>query len=168
MVTERTVYDVAVVGAGPAGAQAAVSAAHQMRHVLVLDAGPLSQRKGRAYWSKSVEMQDAPVFAGVTGPKLMRALRQWLAAQPVRRVTIAGRERAAGIEYQPAFVLRVRRTAAAPGEPAPAGFLFEIECATEPLPPEPRRRAAPNPPVAAGAGAASTALGWEVDTGLVV
>ncbi|HEV2125331.1 MAG TPA: NAD(P)/FAD-dependent oxidoreductase, partial [Chloroflexota bacterium] len=38
-IVERTVYDVAVVGAGPAGAQAAVSAAHQMKHVLILDAG---------------------------------------------------------------------------------------------------------------------------------
>ena len=41
-----TVYDVAVIGAGPAGAQAAISAAHQARHVLVLDAGPISHLKG--------------------------------------------------------------------------------------------------------------------------
>ena len=27
---EKTIYDVAVIGAGPAGAQAAVSASHQM------------------------------------------------------------------------------------------------------------------------------------------
>jgi len=92
------VYDVAVIGAGPAGTQAAVSAAHQMRHVLVLDAGPITQRKGRAYWSKSVELQDAPVFPGITGPRFVRALREWMDAQPVRRIAIGGRERSVGID----------------------------------------------------------------------
>ena len=47
------VFDVAVIGSGPAGAQAAVSAAHQMRSVLVVEAGGVSQRKGRAFWNKS-------------------------------------------------------------------------------------------------------------------
>ena len=37
-----TIYDVAVIGAGPAGTQAAVSASHQMRHVLVLHSGKVS------------------------------------------------------------------------------------------------------------------------------
>ncbi|MBT5715271.1 hypothetical protein HOI71_29760, partial [Candidatus Poribacteria bacterium] len=50
----ETVYDIAVIGAGPAGAQAAISGSHQMRHVLVLDAGRISRREGRAYWSKTV------------------------------------------------------------------------------------------------------------------
>src|SRR5687768_653657 len=104
---ESTVYDVAVVGAGPAGAQAAVSAAHQMRHVLVFNAGPVSQRKGRAYWSKSVEIVDAPVFFGVTGPKFGGTLLAWMTAHWVRPVTIGGRQRLAGIEQRAGVVLRV-------------------------------------------------------------
>jgi thioredoxin reductase len=111
-----------------------VSAAHQMRHVLLLDAGPISQRKGRAYWSKSVEIQDAPFFAGITGPKLVAALRDWVAAQPVRQVTIAGRSRPAGIQYQPAYVLRVTRAEPPTGVRAPAGYLFAIEASLEALP----------------------------------
>ncbi|MGH2351242.1 MAG: NAD(P)/FAD-dependent oxidoreductase [Chloroflexota bacterium] len=130
---ERTIYDVAVIGAGPAGAQAAVSAAHQMRHVLVLDAGPISQRKGRAYWSKSVEIQDAPVFPGITGPRFIRALHHWMDAQPVRPVTIAGHRRLAGIERRPGFVRRVRRVDPLDGEFAPAGHLFELEVSTASL-----------------------------------
>src|SRR6476619_7309181 len=107
--TERTVYDVAVIGAGPAGAQAAVSAAHQMRHVLVLDAAPISQSKGRAYWSKNVEIQDAPVFTGVTGPRFAQALHHWLAGHPVRSITIGGRERTVGVERLPGVVLRLTK-----------------------------------------------------------
>ncbi len=77
-------YDVLVIGAGPAGTQAAVSAAHQMRHVLVLEAGSVSNSRGRAYWSKSVPIEDAPVFpGGVTGPHLDKALKAWLASFPV-------------------------------------------------------------------------------------
>jgi len=106
---EGTIYDVAVIGAGPAGTQAAISAAHQMRHVLVLDAGEVSQRKGRAYWSKSVEIQDAPVFTGVTGPQLIKALRDWIAAHPVREVTVAGQKRLTGIEYRGGMVLELVR-----------------------------------------------------------
>ena len=72
-------YDVMVIGAGPAGTQAAVSAAHQMRHVLVLDAGAVSNRRGRAYWSKSVAIAALPVFpGGVTGPNLDKALKAWM------------------------------------------------------------------------------------------
>ena len=83
--TVDPLYDVAVVGAGPAGTQAAVSAAHQMRHVLLLDAGLVSRRRGRAYWSKTVKIEDAPVFpGGVTGPQLIKALREWVAGFPVR------------------------------------------------------------------------------------
>lgn len=121
----QTIFDVAVVGAGPAGVQAAISAAHQMRHVLILDAGPISQRKGRAYWSKSVAFQDVPVFGGITGPKFVHALRDWLHVHPERTVTIAGRVRPTGIRYQPAVVLRVTRAADAP---------FRIEVSTMPLP----------------------------------
>jgi thioredoxin reductase len=130
---ERTVYDVAVIGAGPAGTQAAVSAAHQMRHVLVLDAAPVSQRKGRAYWSKTVEIQDAPVFAGITGPRFARALHTWMNAQPVREVVIAGRTRPVGIERRPGLVRRLQRVPAEEGECAPAGHLFELETSTSPL-----------------------------------
>ena len=61
---KETIYDVAVIGAGPAGAQAAVSASHQMRHVLVLHSGKVSFSRGRAYWSKSVEIEDAPCLSG--------------------------------------------------------------------------------------------------------
>ena len=131
--SERTLYDVAVIGAGPAGAQAAVSAAHQMRHVLALDASRISQRRGRAYWSKTVEIQDAPVFGGITGPKLAQALHHWLAAQPVREVQIAGRRRTVGIEKRNGVALRVTRTPAEEGEQAPAGHLFALEVSTAPL-----------------------------------
>ena len=58
----ETIYDVAVIGAGPAGAQAAVSASHQMRHVLVLHSGKVSFSRGRAYWSKSVELKTHRSF----------------------------------------------------------------------------------------------------------
>lgn len=129
----RRIYDVAVIGAGPAGAQAAVSAAHQMRHVLVLDAGPVSQRKGRAYWSKSVEFLDAPVFPGITGHRFVRQLHQWLEAQPVREVRIGGHRRSAGIEKQDGVVLRVTREDPAHDERAPAGHLFKLEVSTKPL-----------------------------------
>ena len=121
-----TVYDVAVIGAGPAGAQAAISAAHQTRHVLVLDAGPISRLKGRAFWSKSVQIQDAPVFAGVVGSHFMRALREWMASRPVRWLTIGGRARRTGIEYQPGYVLRLRA-------PSDEPTLFELETSVEPL-----------------------------------
>lgn len=103
------VYDVAVIGAGPAGSQAAISAAHQMRHVLVIDAGPVSQRKGRAYWSKSVEIEDAPVFPGITGPKLIKALHDWMGSRPVTEVTIAGERRLTGIDVKPGMVLQLNR-----------------------------------------------------------
>jgi thioredoxin reductase len=119
------VFDVAVIGAGPAGTQAAISAAHQMRHVLILDAGPVSQRKGRAYWSKSVEFQDVPVFGGITGPKFVHALHDWLAVHPERTVILAGGRRPTGIRYQAAYVLRVTR--------APDSH-FAIEASTTPLP----------------------------------
>ena len=123
----------AVIGAGPAGAQAAVSAAHQMRHVLVLDAAPISQRKGRAYWSKSVELQDAPVFPGITGPRFARALQEWMDYQPVRPVTIGGRRRLAGIERRPGLVVRLTRVPPQEGERAPAGHLFRLQASVAPL-----------------------------------
>src|SRR5687768_1524748 len=102
-----------------------------MRHVLLLDAAPISQRKGRAYWSKSVAFQDVPVFGAITGPKFTQALREWTGHHPVRTVTIANRERLTGIEYRAGYVLRVRRS----GESGdvPQGLL-EIEASTAPLP----------------------------------
>ena len=106
-----TVYDVAVVGAGPAGAQAAISVAHQMRHALVLDAGKISRREGRAYWSKSVEFEDVPVFDGITGPKFKRALREWMEARPVKETVIASERRLYGIDIRNAVLLKLRREA---------------------------------------------------------
>lgn len=104
-----TLYDIAVVGAGPAGTQAAISGAHQMRHVLVLDAGRISRREGRAYWSKTVEFEDVPVFKGVTGPKFKKALREWLDDRPVQDIVIAGEKRKAGIDVESAVLLRLGR-----------------------------------------------------------
>src|SRR5688500_218432 len=96
-----------------------------MRHVLLLDAGPISQRKGRAYWSKSVAFQDVPVFGAITGPKFTRALRHWTEHHPIRTATIANQARQTGIHYQPASVLRVTRT--------PTNLL-QIQSTTQPLP----------------------------------
>ena len=95
-----------------------------MRHVLLLDAAPISQRKGRAYWSKSVAFQDVPVFGAITGPRFVQALREWAEQHPVRTITIGGRQRETGIQYQPAFVRRVTRTPEGP---------LRIEAATTPL-----------------------------------
>ena len=95
-----------------------------MRHVLLLDAAPISQRKGRAYWSKSVAFEDVPVFGAITGPKFIQALRDWTAYHPVRTITLAGQSRSAGIRYQPAYVRRVIRTPDGP---------LAIEAATEPI-----------------------------------
>lgn len=103
-------YDVAVIGAGPAGSQAAVSAAHQMRHVLLIDAGEVSRRRGRAYWSKSVEIQDAPVFPGITGPNFAKALREWTESFPVRTITLLGKQRLTGIQRQGGVVMQLHRT----------------------------------------------------------
>lgn len=123
--SSRSVYDVAVIGAGPAGAQAAISAAHQMRHVLVIDAGEVSQRKGRAYWSKSVEIEDAPVFPGITGPNLMKALRAWMESRPVREYSISGKKRLTGIEIRGGVVLALQKE----------GDLFELRTSVEKLKP---------------------------------
>ncbi|MBM4437616.1 MAG: NAD(P)/FAD-dependent oxidoreductase [Actinobacteria bacterium] len=98
-----------VVGAGPAGSQAAVSAAHQMRHVALLDASRVSRSRGRAYWSKSVAIEDAPVFPAATGPEFMRALRRWVRAQPETPIRIAGASRWTGIRVIDAFAVRLRR-----------------------------------------------------------
>lgn len=114
-------YDVAVIGAGPAGSQAAVSAAHQLRHVLLLDAGQVSRRRGRAYWSKSVEIQDAPVFPGITGPALTKALREWVASFPVQPRT-PDDPRLTGIETRGAVLLNLIRTTDG----------FELQASTRP------------------------------------
>jgi thioredoxin reductase len=104
------IYDVVVVGAGPAGCQAAISAAHQMHSVLLLNAGLFSSRRGRAFWSKSVELEDVPVSPGVTGPALRKQLDAWIEAYPIVDITIAGEERKAGILHQGGVVLNVVRT----------------------------------------------------------
>ncbi len=104
-------FDVLVIGSGPAGAQAAVSAAHQMRHVALVDGGAVSLRRGRHFWSKSVEFVDAPVFPGITGPAFNRALKEWIEAQPEREITIDGEPRRIGIRRLPAYVTDIERTA---------------------------------------------------------
>ncbi len=111
------IYDVAVIGAGPAGVQAAISAWHQGRRVLVLDAGAVSQRKGRAYWAKSVEIEDAPGLGPITGPKLRSHL------QGLLRSRAADDPREPHIAMRGAFVLRVRRE----------GGLFTIAASLAPL-----------------------------------
>ncbi len=127
------VFDVAVIGSGPAGSQSAVSAAHQTRSVLVIEAGSVSQRKGRAFWSKSVEFEDAPVFPGITGPRLSTALSSWMSAQVGRLVSIGGRPRHVGIWRRGGMVLRVTRVDPMQGVHAPAGYLFAIDASTRPL-----------------------------------
>ncbi len=110
-------FDVAVIGMGPAGAQAAVSAWHQGRDVLVLDAGEVSQRKGRAYWSKSVPLEDIPFVSPITGPRLRASVQERLRSlQP----PAPGES---GVTLRGAYVLRVSR-----GDGG-----FEIEASTKPL-----------------------------------
>jgi len=104
-----TPFDVLVIGCGPAGAQAAVSAAHQMRHVALIDGGAVSLRRGRHFWSKSVEFVDAPVFPGITGPAFNRALKEWTDAQPEQEVTIDGESRHIGIRRIAGYVTDVER-----------------------------------------------------------
>ncbi len=117
------IYDVAVIGAGPAGAQAAISASHQMRHVLVVHAGKVSFSRGRAYWSKSVEIEDAPVFPGIIGPNFAKELIKWMEGRPVTDITIHGENRKTGIEICDGMILNVRRI----------GNVFDIEASTAPL-----------------------------------
>ena len=105
----ETPFDVLVIGCGPAGAQAAVSAAHQMRHVALIDGGAVSLRRGRHFWSKSVEFVDAPVFPGITGPAFNRALKEWTDAQPEQAVTIDGESRHIGIRRIAGYVTDVER-----------------------------------------------------------
>ena len=118
------IFDVLVVGAGPAGTQAAVSAAHQLRHVLLLDASRVSRRRGRAYWSKTVKIEDAPVFAGITGVEFAKALREWTEGQPERVIQRGGEEQMTGIRRANGFALDLERV-----DPS----LFRLTYATEPL-----------------------------------
>lgn len=106
---QEVIYDVAVIGAGPAGAQAAVSASHQMRHVLVLHAGKVSFSRGRAYWSKSVKIEDAPVFPGVIGPQFAKELMKWMEGRPVTDITIHGEKRKTGIEIRDGLITQLTR-----------------------------------------------------------
>lgn len=111
------VHDVAVIGMGPAGAQAAISAWHQGRDVLVLDAGEVSQRKGRAYWTKSVAIEDIPFLAPITGPRLRAQVQERL-----RSLAPKGGD-SRGVTLRGAYVLHVARAAEG----------FAIDASTEPL-----------------------------------
>ena len=119
----ETIYDVAVIGAGPAGAQAAVSASHQMRHVLVLHSGKVSFSRGRAYWSKSVEIEDAPVFPGIIGPNFAKELMKWMESRPVLDVIIGDEKRKTGIDIRDGLMMTLKRN----------GELFELEASTKTL-----------------------------------
>ena len=126
----KTVYDVAVIGAGPAGTQAAVSASHQMKHVLVLHAGKVSFSRGRAYWSKSVEIEDAPVFPGIIGPHFAKALMKWMESRPVVDFRLGMGKRKTGIEIRDGMVSKLTRIPAAKTED---GSIFELEASTASL-----------------------------------
>ena len=119
----ETIYDVAVIGAGPAGTQAAVSASHQMRHVLVLHSGKVSFSRGRAYWSKSVEIEDAPVFPGIIGPNFAKELMKWMESRPVVKFMLGTEKRKTGIEIRDGLVTKLTRN----------GELFELEASTKTL-----------------------------------
>ena len=119
----ETIYDVAVIGAGPAGTQAAVSASHQMRHVLVLHSGKVSFSRGRAYWSKSVEIEDAPVFPGIIGPNFAKELMKWMESRPVVKFMLGAEKRKTGIEIRDGLVTKLTRK----------GELFELETSTKTL-----------------------------------
>ncbi len=119
----ETIYDVTVIGAGPAGTQAAVSASHQMRHVLVLHSGKVSFSRGRAYWSKSVEIEDAPVFPGITGPNFAKELMRWMESRPVVNFMLGDKKHTTGIDIKDGMVTRLTRD----------NDLFEIEASTAAL-----------------------------------
>ena len=119
----ETIYDVTVIGAGPAGAQAAVSASHQMRHVLVLHSGKVSFNRGRAYWSKSVEIEDAPVFPGIIGPNFAKELMRWMESRPVVDFMIGGEKRKTGIDIRDGLVRKLEWNR----------DLFELEASTKTL-----------------------------------
>lgn len=119
----ETIYDVAVIGAGPAGTQAAISASHQMRHVLVLHSGKVSFSRGRAYWSKSVEIEDAPVFPGIIGPHFAKELIKWMDSRPVVNFMLGDEHRKAGIELRDGLVSGLTRK----------NGLFELEASTSVL-----------------------------------
>ena len=119
----EAIYDVAVIGAGPAGAQAAVSASHQMRHVLVLHSGKVSFSRGRAYWSKSVEIEDAPVFPRIIGPHFAKELMRWMESRPVMDFMIGDGKRKTGIDIRDGLVTKLKRK----------GELFELEASTKTL-----------------------------------
>jgi thioredoxin reductase (NADPH) len=116
----ETIYDVAVIGAGPAGTQAAISASHQMRHVLMLHSGKVSFSRGRAYWSKSVEIEDAPVFPGIIGSHLAKQLMAWMESRPVTDITIHGEQRKTGIDIHDGLVTKLTKN----------GDIFELEAST--------------------------------------
>ncbi len=115
-----TIYDVAVIGAGPAGTQAAVSASHQMRHVLVLHSGKVSFSRGRAYWSKSVEIEDAPVFPGIVGPHFAKELMKWMESRPVIGFMLGDEHRKTGIDIHDGLVTRLTQN----------NGIFELEAST--------------------------------------
>ena len=115
-----TIYDVAVIGAGPAGTQAAVSASHQMRHVLVLHSGKVSFNRGRAYWSKSVEIEDAPVFPGIVGPHFAKELMKWMESRPVVDFMLGDEDHKTGIDIRDGLVTRLTRN----------NGIFELEAST--------------------------------------
>ena len=118
-----TFYDIIVIGAGPAGCQAAVSASHQMRHVRS------STPDG------SVRERDAP-----SGPRVSRSrTRRSLAAS---RGLSFGSISTPGSDRGPSSTSRSRESSERPGSTTGAVSRlqadtdgFDLETSTQPHPP---------------------------------
>ena len=94
-----------------------------MRHVLVLHSGKVSFSRGRAYWSKSVEIEDAPVFPGIIGPHFAKELMRWMESRPVVDFMVGGEKRKTGIDIRDGLVMTLKRN----------GEVFELKASTKTL-----------------------------------
>ena len=67
-------YDIAIIGTGPAGVSAAITAVIRNKKVLLLGSADLSDKMVKAH-----EIQNYPGFPGIKGADLAAALRVRLA-----------------------------------------------------------------------------------------